>query len=757
MMAGTGTAPSVRRGTAGRRRKGPRRRDMAVLGGCLIGVMLSLQQEGTVSFRKGFSAPWDEQMGDDQVRRLPRPVLTDVDGDGTKELVAAVSPYKVAVLSNFRRARDYGDFYQEIVPRASAQTTAPIIGLGVGTFTPPNASATTGPKQTVITVTDDYLVTCYDSKLKQIWALRLPVPEHNGEPGTEDDYGDERFYDWFVPQHASVLVLHNQVYVNDTGLVVVAVDVQAPSSAEDKAEGEEPAATKGTHFSYYGLHGGDGSLRWKHDATDFHDDDNVEEHVRTQHNYKLTAKHLEQHMGEQDWRYYRRNVIAAMPHSYTHPHDIRLQLSRFAPRHRRKARAAQHSADKSGPELKDKSKDRRHSADDYGELGDKVRALMQWRKHRPDTLPPNVIVAHGRRGLEAVHMYTGRTLAQVAPLHEGWLYEDVNDDSVLDAVHTQIGDTGGLDTMSRAAWGKQTSKCLGLVWSGAPVSQTLQYNHSICIEGGLLHQFEFLKTMMKGDEDNEGTGTNALGGFQLPGWGNRDHFDESITAAPPLSVHRHVHVMNGAAKYQTDVLFYISSGFVTSLNGHTGLTNWHVDTDSAFGAHAGGQSTTGEHKGSEETSLDVRFRDSSHDEAVHPHLKPYSLMTRTEPDPQEDVVTIRKIYYVYPTQFILAVGEQVMTVLHAASGHVEDEFRLEQPPLAPAYVVDFNNDGINDVVIISRGGLWGLVGRRRAGANVVTATLACVMGLLGLLFVSHYTAQARGERPTLRGLHRSTD
>eukprot|EP01062_Namystynia_karyoxenos_P073874 TRINITY_DN70693_c0_g1_i1.p1 TRINITY_DN70693_c0_g1~~TRINITY_DN70693_c0_g1_i1.p1 ORF type:complete len:826 (+),score=289.96 TRINITY_DN70693_c0_g1_i1:113-2479(+) len=764
---------------AQRRRRGLRRRDIAVLGGCLIGVVLSVQQEGSVSLRKGFSIAWDEELTDDQVRRLPRPHLVDLDGDGDREIVAAASPYKVVAFSNFRSSRAFGDFYQELVTKAYASATSPIIGLGVGYLTrdadnasaatpAPSAAAGAKPRprpQYVVTVTDDYQVTCYDSKLKQEWSIRLPVPDRwrSAEVEDDDDYGDLRgAYDWFIPQHASVMVLPNQVFQNDSGLVVVAVDVQAPGK-EDKEQGEQPAALKGAHFSYYGLHGKDGELRWKHDASDFHEDDNIEEHVRAQHNYKLMAKHLEQHMGEQDWRYYRRNIIAALPHSYTHPHDVRMQVSRFAPRHKRKLREALHTADRGGPEIKDKSKDRRRSADDYGELGDRVRALLQWRRRRPVMPKPNVIVVHTKHGIEAVHLYTGRTLAQVGPMHEGWTYEDVNDDSVIDAIHTQIGDTGGLDTNSRSNWGKQGPKCLGLVWSGVPVSQTLQYNKSICIDGGLLHQFEFLKTLLRGDEDNEGTESNALGGFQLPGWGGRDHFDEHLTAAPPLAVHRHVHEVehHGAIKYRTDVLFYISSGFVTCLDGHTGNVRWHADTDSAFGAHAAGvhlgHQADGE-KGADETALDPRFRAQVHELPAHAHMRAYSLMTKTEPHPQDDVVTIRNIYYVYPTQFVLAVGTKVLSVLNAASGHLEEEFRLEQPALAPVMVDDFNGDGVNDIIVVSKGGIWGVVARRRAAANVITATLVCVMGLLGLLFVSHYTAQAGADRYSRRSaLHRSTD
>eukprot|EP00662_Eupelagonemidae_sp_cell21_P033372 gene33372-23479_t len=106
-------------------------------------MLLSLQQEGTVSLKKGFSIQWDEELSEDQVRRLPRPVLTDLDGDGDVDVVSAASTYKVAVYSNFRSRRAFGDFYQELVPRTSASLTAPVIGLGVGYLSRGSPNGTT--------------------------------------------------------------------------------------------------------------------------------------------------------------------------------------------------------------------------------------------------------------------------------------------------------------------------------------------------------------------------------------------------------------------------------------------------------------------------------------------------------------------------------------------------------------------------------------------------------------------------------------
>lgn len=50
-------------------------------------------------------------------------------------------------------------------------------------------------------------------------------------------------------------------------------------------------------------------------------------------------------------------------------------------------------------------------------------------------LPPNVIVAHLEEGIEAVHLYTGRTICKLY-LPPGGLHTDLNADGIPD--HIQV-------------------------------------------------------------------------------------------------------------------------------------------------------------------------------------------------------------------------------------------------------------------------------------------------------------------------------
>jgi len=54
------------------------------------------------------------------------------------------------------------------------------------------------------------------------------------------------------------------------------------------------------------------------------------------------------------------------------------------------------------------------------------------RKH--EFLPPNVFVAHLEEGIEAIHLYSGRTVCRL-PLQSHSLHVDLNGDGIPDHVH----------------------------------------------------------------------------------------------------------------------------------------------------------------------------------------------------------------------------------------------------------------------------------------------------------------------------------
>eukprot|EP01063_Lacrimia_lanifica_P024077 TRINITY_DN32047_c0_g1_i1.p1 TRINITY_DN32047_c0_g1~~TRINITY_DN32047_c0_g1_i1.p1 ORF type:complete len:763 (+),score=288.00 TRINITY_DN32047_c0_g1_i1:58-2346(+) len=756
---------AARGGGAARRRlvkkKGSfRRRDLLIFIGCLVGVILSFQSDSGAHFTDGFQVFWVyEHMSTEDAARLPKPIVADVDGDGMNEIVACTAVDQIAVLNTYRAPRAVGGYVQELTSRYTARSDGSIIGFAVGDVKRNITNATkpdAPPKLKTVTVSDEYIVTLYDHKLLADWVVRLPVPTAKENYMYSEMADAAELYNWYTPTTATVTVLPNRVYEDDEGLVIVGVEVEFPMDLEEAEDDEMGEPVR--QWSYFALNAKDGALRWSHNSTD-EVLPSQDAGIKSQHNYKLTLQNLQHHSGETDWRYFRRNFVAALPHSVSHPHEAKLQIHRFAPKKNRAKKEAKQKLDKGDAlPVKDKSDDRSRTETHYSDLGEKVWTLMQWRKHREVMPHPNVILAHRPNGLEALHLYTGRLIAQVGPFKEGVLYDDVNDDTVIDAVNVFISDSEHLDTYNRR-WGAQKAACQAVIESGVPFSREHFYNHSVCVEGGLMHNFEFLRSMMKSDAEEGGAHTNHLGGFEIPGFGGRDHFDESLTAATPLSVHRHVH--HGpldTARFTTDLLFFISSGLVTALDGKTGKARWHADTNAMFGAHASGMAFARRigRNAEESTAIEAQFRAREKEaQGTYAHLKAYSPMTRTEPDTQEDTVTIRNVYNVFPSQFVLAVGHKKIVMINDANGHIESEIELKLPPVAPVQIADVNNDGVNDLLVITKEGIHGYLGKVRKGATVITVTLSCVMALLGLLFMTHSSVQTPG-KPSRR-LKRSTD
>ena len=62
------------------------------------------------------------------------------------------------------------------------------------------------------------------------------------------------------------------------------------------------------------------------------------------------------------------------------------------------------------------------------------------RQAREDqaSAPPNVLVAHLEEGMEAVHLYSGRTICKLH-LPSGGLHTDLNADGVPDHIQASIG------------------------------------------------------------------------------------------------------------------------------------------------------------------------------------------------------------------------------------------------------------------------------------------------------------------------------
>lgn len=82
---------------------------------------------------------------------------------------------------------------------------------------------------------------------------------------------------------------------------------------------------------------------------------------------------------------------------------------------------------------------------DYGEIRERfvdtfhrIKTSRQKVQSEKEAVP-NVFVAHLARGIEIVHLYTGRTLCQVSPLKKYVTYADLTNDATIDGAAVTSG------------------------------------------------------------------------------------------------------------------------------------------------------------------------------------------------------------------------------------------------------------------------------------------------------------------------------
>ena len=277
----------------------------------------------------------------------------------------------------------------------------------------------------------------------------------------------------------SALINPHPMRINDTGVVVVAVrrSVLASSDVGSEAPGAQSASS---HFSYYAFNGRSGALRWRHASSDF-----LSPGSSSVSSASVMHEQHSVHTGEVEWRNYRHDVIAAMPHSWFSPADTRLSLAQLTPPNR----AGQGSSTKQAADKASSSARAASRATQMLPSALSVHiAAQQAHDDSEHITHPTAIVAHTRDGIEVLALYTGRPITHL-PLDAAQTHADINADGVIDhltVVHPPAhtaSTTADMDDatlpLSSASWQSQLSPCTALVSSHIPPAAQL-FNVSVC-------------------------------------------------------------------------------------------------------------------------------------------------------------------------------------------------------------------------------------------------------------------------------------
>jgi len=760
-------------------------------GQAIEGVMDGVDGEGIMATYANGIAPMENEIP-------PPPLITDIDGDGQNEVVLVTREPKLKIFKfkgggaaagagigagkqqpflgrNRQLNMDQLVLVREVGLLTSLRLTSgrQIVGLSSGYIRP--YSSTRNRKQVIVVVNESWGIFVFNHKLRLMWTRSIEVDLSRrflAETAILIDPHPMR------RAGSSATAAHN-----DTGVIIIGGRVASkaslnkasymgqahfeseldsmgprplefPDAYPSELEGRilRPGSKSGSvrtedatqrhshthggmggethgrdpmhdqHFSYYAFEGLRGDTRWKHDATSFHEESPASSIWRPQHDTSSM------HSGEMDWRVFRRSILdVALPHSW-------------APgRSATKMTLAHVEKTRSGTQKQSVKASRTIKSNFF------VRDTFGQRPHSENehVLNPNAIVVHLREGIEILHLYSGRPLCRLT-LKAGEVHVDMDGDGVIDHVEV-VGEIHRPHRVhSRAdehgAGAEHSAPCTAVVRSGIPPSRQL-FNASICIhswtdvlrfgpvmmpripvhrDSQLEHSSASHAHVSRGGGQNDfgiestpgsldspgssGSGTGAGSAINFLGKAFREaqESQKDIRVAQPIVVQEPQTVGKPAKKRRYHSFFYLNNGLVSSFN-HDGSRAWHVLTKASWLL----QSSPSHHASDELFGVDRSFR---------PSLHPFALRVD------------------YPADHVLVVGEKWASLVTLA-GNVRAEVELPRDRVvAQPIVADFNQDGVNDFVIITTRGYYGFSVSRRLGSHLFSLLVLLLVLLLAAVF-----------------------
>jgi len=656
----------------------------------------------------------------------------DLNGDGKPEILTATPGGILLVLA----PRRHGDGFAPalVLSELNLETLLnlsdddiSIKALSSGYITPrPSDLVHSLRKQVVVAVTAAGHILVLDHNLKLMWKQSL-------QDYMPDD-GELKEVAIVITEHAATK--------NDRGLIVIGARAEPDTLADDIEDDdlfeEEILAEKlqrlhehgrsrsgeldevggdggasGRHFSYFAYSGDAGVQRWKHEALDFHRDlaGLQESTVTTQHSLHAAAQLQEGiHYGEASCRDYREAVLASLPHSWHTERDTRLHLAHYH-RHRAHRGAQKEQISTLGSQRQQVNK--QPNLNSANGPPAPVGTLLKHQR-ASHYAPPNVVVAHMEEGIEAVHLFSGRTVCRLF-LDPFALHVDLNGDGIPDHVHAVGGDPADLNEEAALEDADlmhahhRLKFCAAVVTSGIPPKQPL-FNGTICRSA----RFGLERARKLGYVE-------VTSPISLPVPGRGGHYRQQVLRQKSIAV------------------FLTSKGDLTAYSSKGDLL-WQEVTSAYWKTDAfvsGSDATSDDDDDDYTINSDAAEEDEEEEHyfGPQPTLKAMSLRRHAIPS------------------VILAAGDDMASII-SEHGNEMASFELPERPTQPLTALDFNLDSYTDVVMIGRDGLYAWAQVRRPGAVPFSA----LVGVLIVIMLTVFVMQQGFMQPEGRKIKgRSTD
>lgn len=695
-----------------------KKRDSFILVICCIAVFLSFQTQ-RFFLEETWVQPLDTSNFENMhypsdKEKLPNPLITDLEGDGINEIVFVTTDYRVCVADTTNTEKKKHIFDFPLKADASLLSTTRVtagrrpIALAAGYFTPlenlhvhtennakeissASSNTTNTREQFIVVVTDGWTVLCFNKNLKLIWE------SHMREHFPQNSYTSE----------IAVMLIPKPIRINDKGAVIIGARLRTEKvesiqhehgetiSHVHKDEKAEPPLLDENeeHFSYYAFDGRTGALRWKHEQGDFFDASISERHedegeeifgYMPEHSYKLHVWSAMKHQGEVDWRLFKHDIFHQMPHYWSSKYDTHFDLYHFTKRR----------ITGGGSNMDEKSA---WSAEDLGVPLSHIPGLP-FGGEAPHTasdhiVKPNVVVAHTKSGIEVIHLYTGRTLCSLA-LPPQSLYADLNGDGMLDSVRVTSLESQD-DSEEQGGPDATDVPCDILAKSGIPPIEPM-FNGSICNPVGGFFANLFTDSSVEKKQRAHQAPTNPV-------------VIESSRSSTMMNVH---------SEHEFDTVFLVSSGRMTSFRPN-GKVNWQLDTPASWIK--------------KEITLSQRRRRIEAAKKKGPEVPILASLSTFSLEAYGD------------SKYLLAVGHAAAVV--SPTGELLASLSLVDTAMSTPVIGDFNNDGINDFILVTSRGYRGYTLHSSIGYGFLPFVIVLiVVSLVLVIAVNNYSQPAAARK-----------
>lgn len=346
-----------------------RQRDLIVLVFVVLATYLSFDSAGLVYT---LTPCWYMQDSPSALGSSLAPIITDLDGDGVKEVVIITKDMKIKVLNAQAPNGDYSDIYSpEVVHSATLSTSqlnvkkgqAPV-AIKTGYVT--SYSDTTNREKVIVVLKEDWTIACFDAKLNLLWEKAVAHKTHN-LASLRDTYhiadasisiAPLHFHNFGSVTYTKGVEGEEKRGLSGTGLIIIGASMALRDENTDNHgsrvhvhAGMDPALDGHNehedldersgleHYNIYVLSAATGQILWAHDGEHHHANHDVDSmrQALPQHLFTLDKRDLGRKSfhgpGVSDWSVFKQSLIGELPHRWNSLSDGNMHLAHFERKH----------------------------------------------------------------------------------------------------------------------------------------------------------------------------------------------------------------------------------------------------------------------------------------------------------------------------------------------------------------------------------------------------------------------------------------